>query len=137
MHRRFRVSGVELCDDHHTHLPLLFLALTPTLPEVFNPIAPRLVVSWPSVSPNLVMASCSLGKRYDDAVAFAHQRAKFPNDFDETLISRSADSPLVRRLNRLDRVPRKIDPLLTAEQMQQYQDTLVRTQSSEHPNLLM
>ena len=25
---RFGISGVELCDDHHTALPLLFIALT-------------------------------------------------------------------------------------------------------------
>jgi hypothetical protein len=28
---RFGVSGVELCDDHHTLPPLLFSALTPML----------------------------------------------------------------------------------------------------------
>jgi hypothetical protein len=28
---RFGISGVELCDDHHTALPLLFSALTPML----------------------------------------------------------------------------------------------------------
>jgi hypothetical protein len=31
MHRRVGISGVELCDDHHTLPPLLFLALTPVL----------------------------------------------------------------------------------------------------------
>jgi hypothetical protein len=29
MHRRLGVSGVEFCDDHHTRLPLLFIALPP------------------------------------------------------------------------------------------------------------
>jgi hypothetical protein len=39
MHRRFGVSGVELCDDHHTLLPLLFLALPPVFRKrrvIFN-----------------------------------------------------------------------------------------------------
>jgi len=33
MHRRFGISDVELGDDHHTALPLLFIALMP----VFGP----------------------------------------------------------------------------------------------------
>jgi hypothetical protein len=28
---RFGISGVELCDDHHTLPPFVFIALTPVL----------------------------------------------------------------------------------------------------------
>jgi hypothetical protein len=31
MHRRFRISGVELCDDHHTLLPVFLIALPTVL----------------------------------------------------------------------------------------------------------
>jgi hypothetical protein len=41
-----------------------------------------------------------------------------------------------RHSNRLDRAPRKLDPLLAAQQLQQYQHALVRTQGSEQPDLL-
>jgi hypothetical protein len=34
MHRRVRISGVELCDDRHTLLPFFFIALL----SVLNPL---------------------------------------------------------------------------------------------------
>src|SRR5262249_23314769 len=38
MHRRLGVAaGVELCDDHYTALPLLFLALPPVLGPSLSP----------------------------------------------------------------------------------------------------
>ena len=39
--------------------------------------------------------------------------------------------------NRLDRIPRQFDPLLAAEQLQQYEHSLVRTQGSEQSNLIL
>ena len=31
VHRRFGISGVEFCDDHHTLPPVFFVALPPVL----------------------------------------------------------------------------------------------------------
>src|SRR5215471_9453561 len=39
-------------------------------------------------------------------------------------------------LNRLDRVPRKLDWSLPTEQLQQHEYALVRTEGGEQPNLL-
>jgi hypothetical protein len=39
-----RISSVEFCDDHHTLLPVLFIALPPGV----RPTVP-LVASWPSI----------------------------------------------------------------------------------------
>src|SRR5215467_15065531 len=41
VHRRFGISGVELCDDHHTLPPLVFLVL----PPVFGPLLRALLSS--------------------------------------------------------------------------------------------
>jgi hypothetical protein len=36
MHRRFGISGVELCDDHHTLLPVFFK--TPGSCRIYVPL---------------------------------------------------------------------------------------------------
>src|SRR5215831_6421606 len=41
-----------------------------------------------------------------------------------------------RYSNRLNRIPRKLDPLLPAQQLQQYQHPLARTQHGKHADLL-
>jgi hypothetical protein len=40
-------------------------------------------------------------------------------------------------LNRLDRAPCEVDPLLPAEQLQQYEHSFVRTQGSEQSNVIL
>jgi hypothetical protein len=40
MHRRFGISGVELCDDHHTFPPLFLLALPPVLGPLLRSLLP-------------------------------------------------------------------------------------------------
>jgi len=37
---RFRISGVELCDDHYTLPPLLFIALPPVLGALLRALLP-------------------------------------------------------------------------------------------------
>jgi len=44
---------------------------------------------------------------------------------------------MVRRSNRLDRITRKLNSLLPAEQMQQHEHPFVWTQGTEHPNLIV
>jgi hypothetical protein len=48
-----------------------------------------------------------------------------------------ADHLHYSRSNRLDRVPCKLDTLLPAQQLQQNEHSLVRTQGSEQPNLIL
>jgi hypothetical protein len=41
LHRRGRISGVELCDDHHTLPPIFFLALPPVLGPLLRALLRR------------------------------------------------------------------------------------------------
>jgi hypothetical protein len=59
-----------------------------------------------------------------------------------TLIGGAAARPPAPQLkgrysNRLDRIPRQLDPLLATQQLQQDKHAFVRTQSREQPNLIV